>query len=243
MYSKLKKIVLSSIIVAALAINTKIYAAVSIVPSKDGTGKDCMVNTTISNSFLLCRGMMEAGETLEGTTVDPHLATNTDWGAVSYLSNSTYGTNTEGKDTGIQVNIEGVKYYSTNGNETGVMNWGANPNKDLVFQTAALIEAYNEDSKAKENVKELYNNRNTKYVDNIDTQNMTKDNTKGMAMKELDNSYPTGGINVRTDINGPVSIRKKLFYFFVGQSNYYGYFSASGAGYSHTTFRPVIWNN
>ena len=32
------------------------------------------------------------GETLSGSTVVPHLATNKDWGAVSYLSNSVYGT-------------------------------------------------------------------------------------------------------------------------------------------------------
>ena len=91
-----KKIIFSLIILSLIfTIGQASYAAVEIVPSKTGDGKDAIVNTTVSNSYLLCQGMKNTGESLKGTTVKPHLATNKDWGAVSYLSNSIYGTNTQ----------------------------------------------------------------------------------------------------------------------------------------------------
>lgn len=72
--------------------------------------------------------MINAGESLygSGSNVKPHLVTNKDYGAVSYLSNSIYGTNTAGKNSGVEIQINGVKYRSTTGNASGIMNWGSN---------------------------------------------------------------------------------------------------------------------
>ena len=133
-----KKIIIISIL-AMLVLGQASYAAIEIVPSKDGKGTDGMTRSSVSNSYLVCQNMKNAGESLNGTTVLPHLATNADWGAVSYLANSIYGTNTEGANTGKEITIDGVKYYSTTGNETGIMNWGANPNVTRYTQTAGLI--------------------------------------------------------------------------------------------------------
>lgn len=55
------------------------YAAIEIVPSKDGKWTDGMTRSSVSNSYLLCQNMKNAGESLNGTTVLPHLITNTEW--------------------------------------------------------------------------------------------------------------------------------------------------------------------
>ena len=232
-----KKIILSLIIVMiALTIGQASYAAVEIVPSKAGTGKDAIVNTTVSNSYLLCQGMKNTGGSLKGTTVDPHLATNKDWGAVSYLSNSIYGTNTQGGNTGIQVTIDGVKYYSTTTNITGVMNWGSNPNVTIYTQTAGLISNYNPStSTVSTYVTELYTNKDTKYVDYVDPRQASQ--TLGMAMKEVNANFGNG-----TDNNCPVSGRQGLRSGSFGWSGNGGYGWSNGSALSNVTFRPVIWN-
>ena len=201
-----RKIVLSSILLATMLIIGKIsYAAVEIIPSKTN-GKDQIVNTTVSNSYLLCKGMKDTGGSLKGTGVDVHLATNKDWGAVSYLSNSIYGTNTQGGNTGTSVSINGISYYSTTTNITGVMNWGSNPNITRYTQTAGLVSSYT--SGTNTSVTELYNNRETKYVDYIDP--LSSADTKGMAIQETSGKY---GSNFSANrINSyPCSIRIGLF--------------------------------
>ena len=216
------------------------YAAVEIVPSKNGKGTDQIVNTTISNSFLLCRGMKNVGESLNGTNVDPHLATNKDWGAVSYLSNSIYGTNTEGKNRGIEVTIDNVKYYSTTPNITGVMNWGSNPNVSRSTQTSGLISNYNpETSTASEYVVELYNNRDTEYVDYVDATINTE--TLGMAINETNGMYNVHFDTNQKNNNTPISLRTGLLSGTFG-FNRFGHGNESGKALSHVTFRPVIWN-
>lgn len=232
----MKKSIIISIFVLVIMIVTSnvCYAAVEIIPSKTGDGKDAIVNTTVSNSYLLCQGMKDFGGSLYGTTVKPHLATNKDWGAVSYLSNSIYGTNTQGQNTGVTVNINGVNYYSTTTNITGVMNWGSNPNKELITQSAGLYKNY---TSGNDNVTELYNNRETPYIEYIIAKNAA--NTKGMAMQETSGTlggifYPDGNASY------PSSLRRGLFggNFSSNGSAYY----TSGAAYNFVTFRPVVWN-
>lgn len=239
------KMVLSLIIFAiTIGMCQVSYAAVEIVPSKNGKGTDSLVNTTVSNSFLLCRGMKAVGESLNGTTVDPHLATNKDWGAVSYLSNSIYGTNTLGKNTGVEVTIDNVKYYSTTTNITGVMNWGSNPNVTRYTQTALLISNYDpETSSAKDNVTELYINKDSKYVDYI---NPTKSSeTLGMGVHETNGLY-SSYVKSTTDNLYPSARRMGLFGGEFGYSfNKYNYMEkgyTSGGAYNDVTFRPIIWN-
>lgn len=232
-----KKIIIIMILIGImLVIENVSFGAVEIVPSKNGTGKDQIVNTTVSNSFLLCRGMKDYGGSLYGTNVDPHLATNKDWGAVSYLSNSIYGTNTQGGNNGIQVTIDGVNYYSTTTNITGVMNWGSNPNTLTMTQTAGLINSYEpSSSSARDDVVELYNYRNTKYVEYINPTNLNE--TIGMASLELNSRFTTGVNN-----NTPTSIRSGLFGGTFSRSDGSITNYASGGPFVYNTFRPVIWN-
>lgn len=235
-----RKIILSLIVlIAALLLAHASYAAVEIVPSKSGDGKDAIVNTTVSNSYLLCQGMKDTGGSLKGATVQPHLATNKDWGAVSYLSNSIYGTNTAGGNNGLPVTINGVNYYSTTTNITGVMNWGSNPNKTLWTQTSGLISNYNENSSNL--VTELFKNRNTKYVEYIDPT--TTSLTKGMAMQETSGKFATFSAN--TDTYGPGSARNGLFgggFGWVPNHNWGFDGAAIGHAHNNITFRPVVWN-
>lgn len=234
---KRKLLISSIIIIAMIVLGQASYAAVEIVPSKNGKGTDAIVSTTVSNSFLLCRGMKDTGGSLKGTTVDPHLATNKDWGAVSYLSNSIYGTNTAGKNKGVEVTINGVKYYSTTTNITGVMNWGANPNATRYTQTAGLISSYDAStSTASSYVTELNTNKDTKYVDYINPG--TASLTLGMAMQETNGKYSNFGVGTSNSL--PCSIRENLFGGGFGTN--IGSGVACGAAYNGVTFRPVIWN-
>lgn len=233
----MKKSIIISVFVLVIMIvaSNACYAAVEIIPSKTGNGKDAIVNTTVSNSYLLCQGMKDFGGSLYGTTVKPHLATNKDWGAVSYLSNSIYGTNTQGENSGITVNINGVNYYSTTTNITGVMNWGSNPNTQRYTQTAGLVNQPTESS----NAIELYNNRESKYVEYIDPKSII--DTKGMAIQETMGLYKSGfGLG---NSSGAVSIRKG---FFGGDFGTYNGQTAWSVVYGQpegrATFRPVVWN-
>ena len=221
-------------IVMLLSIVVLLPKSNAALVSKPGTSP--LVNTTVSNSYLLCHKMKGLGESLygAGSNVQPHLATNKDWGAVSYLSNSIYGTNTTGGNTGITVTISGVNYYSTTTNITGVMNWGINPNVRRFTQTAGLINNY---SLGSNNVTELYNNRETKYVEYINPTSVEDSN--GMSIK----SY---GFYTGTDTAHPGSMRNGLFMGNFGANNAFGqssyYERSTGAGFADTTFRPVIWN-
>ncbi len=245
---KKKMVVISILVLAILTITQKSYAAIEIKPSSVASSAEVFKNTSVTNSYLLCLDMTKKGESLYGATVLPHLSTNGDWGAVSYLSNSIYGTNSAGQNTGVEVTINGVKYYSTNGNVTGVMNWGKNYyQNNLYTQTASIIEAYvadNTGSTAIEYVTEIEKaaKNNSRYVDIL--KGNTVQNTLGMAIAET-SAYPwkqIGGYG--NQINYPTMIREGLFGFYVGYILDYGYSYAptSGAGSGYATFRPVIWN-
>lgn len=247
-----KKIIVSLIIfVIMLAIMPKTFAAVESKPSPAANANNVLVRTNVSNSYLLCQRMTQTGESLQGATVLPHLATNKDWGAVSYLSNSIYGTNTAGGNSGKEITINGVKYYSTTGNATGVMNWGINPYTALYTQTASLIQKYITDqesssptSTASTYVTEIYNNRTSRYVEVIDTGDFTARNTLGMALAETSAFSSASGYNNKlytykaTNVNYPLSARSGLFGFSIGHPDV----AASGSDSFNGTFRPVIWN-
>lgn len=200
-------------IISIIAIIPKSYGALTSKPTTKTDGSNVLVNSTVSNSYLLCQQMKNNGESLYGTTVKPHLATNKDWGAVSYLSNSIYGTNTQGGNTGLEVAINGVTYYSTTGNASGVMNWGINKYKTLYTQTAGLTDNY---TSGNDNVTELYNNRETEFVDFINPN--TASLTIGMAMQEtsgkLGETFRTG-----TSTSYPTSARIGLFSGAFGPGN------------------------
>ena len=225
-------------ILSIIAVIPKSYGALNSKPTTKTNGSNVLVNSTISNSYLLCQQMKNSGESLYGTTVKPHLATNKDWGAVSYLSNSIYGTNTEGQNTGVEVEINGVTYYSTTGNASGVMNWGSNPYKALGTQTAGL-STY--DTSGNENKAELYNNRDTEYVEYLNPT--TASLTIGMAMHETSGKF--GRFTNGSNSGNSCTLRVGLFrgdcggtYTTVSGVNIY----ANGAKSSNITFRPAVWN-
>ena len=115
-----------------ILISIKSYGAVAITK-----GTSVFTDRSISDFYDMCKEMKDAGQGLEGTTVDPHMATNKEWATVSYFSNSNYGTATVGKNTGIEVTIDEATYQSTNGNATGVMDWGK-----TITMTAGILSQY-----------------------------------------------------------------------------------------------------
>ena len=230
-------------IVMLLSIVALLPKSNAALVSKPGT--NALTNVTVSESYLYCQGMKGLGESLygAGSNVQPHLATNKDWGAVSYLSNSIYGTNTAGQNKGLEVTIDGKEYYSTNGNTSGVMNWGYRWNF-----TSGIVEAYmnlenTSTSTAHNYVIELENaakdSNKSKYVEVIGTKNggFTK-LTSGMALSEIMNfsfvSLRAAGIHK----NYPVTMRTGLFGFYAGTDSGYQANGNRGA----YTFRPVVWN-
>lgn len=229
-----KKIFLINIaIILIILLGTASYAAVSIVP-----GTDVMVSISATNAYLSCRNMKNTGESLYGTTVEPHLTTNADWGAVSYLSNSAYGTNTAGGNTGIIVNINDVDYYSTNGNITGVMNWGSNPKKTMRTQVSCLSKAYMDSENNYSSVLELKkmaeeNSRFVEIMGVVSSEGRAIDETRGLHGSIL--GYSSGFNYI------PTGVRIGLF---GGQiSNGFGNDDlCKGNARTDTSFRPVIWN-
>ena len=235
MRGKIKiSIILISIIMMALIPNS--YGALTSKPTTKTDGSNVLVNKTVSASYLLCQQMKSNGESLYGTSVKPHLATNKDWGAVSYLSNSVYGTNTTGQNTGIEKTINGVRYYSTTGNASGVMNWGSNPYKAFITHTAGLTTKCSTDESLLGNYRSLYDNRNTEFVDFFDTSNNS--DMIGMAIGTLFVDDLQVG---HSPDKYPISVRKGFFNGRFGSSyNMWG--SAQGRAGTTTTFRPVVWN-
>lgn len=234
-----KSLIISVFVLVIMIITSNVcYASVEIIPSKSGDGKDALVNSTISNSYLLCQEMINSGECLNGSSVKPHLATNKDWGAVSYLSNSIYGTNTQGGNNGVTVNINGVNYYSTTTNITGVMNWGSNPNITRYTQTSGLIKRVTTDNEV---YHELFINKETEFVDYIDSTDTNY--TLGMAINEGGVMYNKEMSVKLQDVAYRCSIREGLFGGHFGStywSNARG--CSSGSASTSATFRPVVWN-
>lgn len=232
-----KKIGIISLLflISIIAIIPQSYGALASKPTTKTDGSNVLVNTTVSNSYSLCQQMTRSGESLYGTTVQPHLATNKDWGAVSYLSNSIYGTNTQGQNTGTQITINGVNYYSTTGNASGVMNWGANPNKGLQTQTAG-INTTEPPSSISENVAELVSAamNNSNFAELL----LSNQSRVGMAMDEISN-YSFVTVKQRDSYTSyPISLRSGLFGYKVGAP----FTRCDGAADGSVTFRPVVWN-
>lgn len=238
------------IIIGLILITPNCYAKIEIKPSPEANANRVMVNSNISNSYEQCQKMKDKGGNLYGTNVKPHLATNKDWGAVSYLSNSMYGTNTKGQNTGVIKNINGVDYYSTNGNASGVMNWGSNPYKTKLYtQTSAILQSYMDLSESDRLTKNAYvtalaeaADNNSKYVEiiNLATYSYFSYTTAGMGFSETENFSFSNRKNRRNDPSTPISGRSGLFGYQFGGDSDGCVFHGEGLGY--VTFRPVIWN-
>ena len=218
------------IIVITLMIIPQAYAKTSIEIKPNG---NIYTNKTISEFFDESIAMKNNGECLEGSNVDVHMATNLDWAIVSYFSNSAYGTNGEGKHTGTAITIDGKSgHYSTNGNITGVMDWGKTQS-----YTAGIIANYSDitDETIKNNGKSLISNaNNNRYVDKFD-------NTSWSAVKKCAATqwYSSGGTFLGNSVIRPYTVRNNLFQLKGGGYSDY----ENGKGNSSSTFRPVITGN
>lgn len=224
------KYILPIIIITILTIMPQVYATTSIEIKPSST---VYTNLTISQCFDESRGMIKDGEGLEGSNVDVHMATNTDWAIFAYFSNSQYGTGGEGRNTGIATSINGTNYLSTNGNITGIMNLG----KTRTY-TSGIISNYAEIEESSEVYsygKNIIARANEKqYVDLINTVN-----AKDMAHTKW---YGVTATNIWSGFFNktvaPYSMRSGLFAVIGGhKSNVIPDGSAN-----NVTFRPVIWN-
>ena len=236
----IKIISFSTVLIILLTIKSN--AAIQMVPTES-----VLTNVTVSTSYKTCRDLDSLSSTLGTTKLDPHLATNKDWGAVSYLANSAYGLNAtytdidtqEGK-VGVKKTINSIDFYSTTPNVTGVMNWGGNPNKKMYTQTAGLYVSASE----RDSIKILYDNINTKYVEKIGG---TGYSDAGMARTETESFIESGHKKWSGDgqtaliAECPLTVRSGLFG--CGYSSWYGSnLYARGESSDAVTFRPVIWN-
>lgn len=227
--SKIIKILMVSIIFIILY-NIKSYGAVAITK-----GTEVFTNRTISDFYDMCKEMKNAGQGLEGTSVDVHMATNKEWATVSYFSNSNYGTATQGKNTGTSITIDGTTYYSTNGNATGVMDWG----KNETF-TSGIISNYADI----DTTSTVYSNGASIIQNATDSVNVDLMNTVSKSSVAANGWYKSWN-DLRINIDFPYSVRSGLFGISMGTmyaSNQYLVNGRYGGPSSKTTFRPVILN-
>ena len=223
-YKKLRISILF-VICMTLIIAPKVNAKTSIEIKANG---NIYTNKTVSEFFDESMAMKNTGESLEGSNVNVHMATNLDWAIVSYFSNSAYGTNGEGKNTGTAITIDGkTGHYSTNGNITGVMDWGMNQT-----YTAGLRTDYQDitDETIKGNISSLVANvNNNRYVDIFPIAKWR--NIQSIAAYSQWYHDPlsvyTGGTNAI------IGCRARLFAI---QTN-------TGFATTEGTFRPVITGN
>lgn len=222
---RIVKILIFVIAIIALSISNS-YAAVEI---KDTTS--VLTNKTISEFYDMSEEMKNPGQGLEGTSVDVKMANNYEWAAVSYFSNSNYGTGGAGQNTGVQ--IPDTSHYSTNGNITGVMNWG----KTLTL-TAGIIDSYASQTLTNTGGESIINAvKNPVTTNRIDKFGKFNINDSIAATR-----WYSAWCNADSVASNPYSYRIGIFGFVGGyalSSEYYN--RASGAAFNNETFRPVFY--
>lgn len=166
MKKQIKICLMLVLVILIFSINNKVHAAIAIKEA----GTSVLTGKTISEFFDMAQQMTQVGQALEGTSLDPHMATNKEWAAVSYLSNSNYGTAGEGKNTGMTVKINGNNHYSTTDNITGVMDWG----KTGSFTAGILSDADTKitDETVRANGQSLINNSRVEIVDSLSAESV-----------------------------------------------------------------------
>ena len=151
----------------------------------------------------------------------------------SYVATVNSKGKVKGKHTGTAITIDGKSgHYSTNGNITGVMDWGKTQS-----YTAGIIANYSDitDETIKNNGKSLISNaNNNRYVDKFD-------NTSWSAVKKYAATqwYSSGGTFLGNSVIRPYTVRNNLFQLKGGGYSDY----ENGKGNSSSTFRPVITGN
>ena len=171
---------------------------------------------TVNNIFTVCRNLTETGNSLENTSnLNSHMMKNTEWGACAYLSKSVYGKNgevwnnpyynndtncspitglcgneTNGKDNATTNMSNTVKY-----NEIGGGNASTTVNVYGIYDMAGGAWEYvagiytagaSNDDRSK-----LWDNNNSKYVDQYTKSTGEQSNYYGNTDKYGDAVYET----------------------------------------------------
>ena len=220
----MKKISIIFVIIIGIIIfsNTISLAGVQII---DNATTYTSVN--VSESFEICYNLRNSDSTLGTNTLDPHLTTSLDWGAVAYLAQSRYGANAN--------TLNSFNDTST-GNKSGVQDTGG------YMQTATIFENRNKTSTNATSYRSkleeaLKTPGMEKYIDVI-SNTVNTETTLGRAIAETQNWYgATYSFSNNSNTDDPIIIRDSLF----GVNSSFN-FTASGQAQSSVTFRPVIWN-
>ena len=191
-----------------------------------------VTNYTISDFYLMAEGLTGTGQALEGTNVDVKMANNYEWAAVSYFSNSAYGTGGSGGNSGL--NVSGK--YSTNGNITGVMDWGRHRT-----YTAGIIDSYASKTLTDVGNSQIYSPGTNVILNKAGTNAIDKFPNQAYNEDIAAIGWSNGGEHFGNNENYPYSDRAGLFGFAGGHPTYVTPRRASGAAVYDTTFRPVFY--
>ena len=229
------KILIFVIIVLLISINRS-YAAIEI---KDTTAA-VFTNKTISEFYDMAEEMKNPGQGLEGSNVDVKMANNYEWAIVSYFSNSIYGTAGAGQNTGVQ--LTDSTHLSTNGNITGVMDWG----KTVSF-TAGIIKSWKNNDGTIRITKDTVLENGSSIINAADSNRVDKFTPAGIASENFSiakvkwYTVPWSFANAGADT--PFMVRTGLFGLIGGGSDgsHGEYLWADGAKRNNITFRPVFY--
>ena len=145
-------------------------------------------NINVSDAYDACQNLNQNYSTLGTTSLKAHLTTNADWYAVSLLTYSAYGNKSAS---------------NTTGNSTGIMNFGT----QNTFTSSVMEGATTND-----NIKSLYDNINTSYVETVKNNTNRAQNVPGRGLLEKEYLVSNlGGGYFGDDGKYPISLRKQLF--------------------------------
>lgn len=199
------KILITVLFVSIIACNTSLKAAMVTKPASN------LWSVDISTAYQLCYDLRISDSTLGDNNLDPHLVLPNDWDSVEILAKSTYGETSYSNVSFVQGEM---KYYSSTQNKSGVF-FEQKGSYGVLEHAAALFNEYNYSTDTNKSYRvNLYNNKDTKYVQSVDKSIPTS----GI----MTNSYATVGI-------GSTSFDRERK-------------ATLGKSDTYTTFRPAIWN-
>lgn len=193
--------------------------------------KNSLTNISISNAYLSTNNMLKKGNIYGLVNGNSHVLTNLEWGAITYLANSSYGIGKNLENNG--------KYYknnldsSTTGNITGVF--------DMVGSYNQMVMAnYNQDAGLNESDNSGFKKLGTvEWPEIIDYYNgiTSKSRILGDATMEVETWYNSN----HEFVNGekPFIIRGGVMN---NISSIYNYSSYTGNSDENITFRTVLTN-
>ena len=237
-----RKVVISMILLTILIAIPKVYAKTSIEIKPNSSV--VYTNKTISDFFDESLAMKAPGEGLEGLNLDVHMAKNTEWAIVSYFSNSAYGTNGEGQNDGVTVSINGQDYLSTNGNATGVMDFGKTGTytSGIISNYTDIVDNEEEEEPydwGKSIIEYVNNNVNNTLVDLISYKDDYK--VSAAARKWYGATVQVSSGSVQSTW-APYSTRRGLFGIQAGSHTNLAGMAKPFGNEPNITFRPIIWN-